>query len=244
LNNIAVSGEVHGDLIHAGATDEAVLQSRRAYRRKAYGFDAIDAEVLMGVAYGAPKARKPLRQCIEDNLDRIEILPARLALMFLSVAEKALDQGKTISTGSFGHVHWDYVVALLEPFAKERPDLVDALLAPAEDAAVETFSQPNESWYKEAAPGLIALREHAPQTLQRTLDRVDPVRAKVGWTAAVRSGRGPSRTITQLITAAIDRPDPIGDVARSLRLRFPAKTAVDNRPVAKRASRRRAGKRT
>jgi hypothetical protein len=203
-----------------------------------------DAEVLMGVAYGAPKARKPLRQCIEDNLDRIEILPARLALMFLSVAEKALDQGKTISTGGFGHVHWDYVVALLEPFAKERPDLVDALLAPAEDAAVETFSQPDESWYKKAAPGLIALLEHAPQALQRILDRVDPVRAKVGWTAAVRSGRGPCRTITQLVTAAINRPDAIGDVARSLRLRFPAKTAVDNRPVAKRASRRRAGKRT
>lgn len=200
-----------------------------------------DAEVLMGVAYGAPKGRERLRQCIVDNLGRIEVLPARLAVMFLSVAERALEQSKTVATGSFGHVHWDYVVALLKPFAAQRPDLVDALLAPAEEAAIEAFGQPNESWYKDAAPGLVALREHAPQALQRILDRLDPVRAEVGWTAAVRAGRGARRTIAQLVTAAIDRPDGIGDMARGLRARFPAKTVVDGQPVVKRGSRRGAG---
>lgn len=197
-----------------------------------------DAEVLMAVAYGAPKTRERLRQCIVANLDRIEVLPARLALMFLSVAEMALEQNKTVATGSFGHVHWEYVVALLKPFAERRPDLVDALLAPAEEAAIKALSQPNESWYKEGAPALAALHEHAPQALQRILDRLDPVRAEIGWTAAVQAGRGERRTIAELVTAAIDRPDGIGDLARGLRARFPARTVVDRQPVVKRKSRR------
>lgn len=115
---------------------------------------------------------------------------------------------------------------------------MDALLAPAEEAAIKALSQPNESWYKEGAPALAALHEHAPQALQRILDRLDPVRAEIGWTAAVQAGRGERRTIAELVTAAIDRPDGIGDLARGLRARFPARTVVDRQPVVKRTSRR------
>lgn len=184
-----------------------------------------DAQVLMGVASGARKSLPRLQRLIIDNLPRIEVLPARLACISVKAAELALEQGKPVETGAF-HVAWHYVPGLVEAFAEGRPDLLDALLAPGEAAAVETFAQAHESFYADAAPTLAALRRHAPQSLDRIFDRLDPKRAEVGWTAAIRAGKGARRSVAHLVTAAVARPDALGDLARRLRKRFPAGTRV------------------
>jgi hypothetical protein len=68
---------------------------------------------------------------------------------------------------------------------------------------------------------LVALRHRAPQALARILDRVTPQCAEVGWTAALREGRGARCTVAHLVTVATERTDSIGDLARRLRARFP-----------------------
>lgn len=185
-----------------------------------------DAEILFGVAAASRDAIPRIESVILDNMHRIDVLPARLACISPKAAELALEQGKSVATGAFSHVEWRYVPLLIEAFAEERADLLDALLAPAEAAAVTTFAQPHPSFYMDAAPTLAALRRFAPQSLDRILSKLDHRRAELGWTAAIRAGKGARRAASHLVTAALSRTDAIGDVARRLRTRFPAASSV------------------
>ena len=185
-----------------------------------------EAEVLFGVMFAAPKSRPAIRRLILDNLSRVDVLPARLACMAPDAAERILEHGRQIGTASGGHVCWDHVPALVEAFADQRPDLLDGLLAPLEAAAATTFSRPHPSWYRDAGPTLVSLRRRAPQSLARILARIDPVQAEVGWTASLNAGGGARRAVAHLVTAAVKLTQPVGDLARRLRTRFPEATRL------------------
>ena len=181
-----------------------------------------EAEVLFGVAYRAEDSRKKLAQVIYDNLHRIEAFPARLVFFARSAAYKHAEGGGVIRLAQHDHVDWWFGVAAIACFAEERPALVEVILRPSETTTGRVLSQAHSSWYAEAADYVDLLKTIVPESLQRILDAVDVRGAEVGWTAALRSGKGARRTVALLVEASIERRDGLGVLGRRLRSRFPA----------------------
>lgn len=181
-----------------------------------------EAEVLFSIACRAEDGRKKLAQVIYDNLHRIEGFPARLVFFARSAAYKHAEGGGVIRLAQHDHVDWWFGVAAIACFAEERPALVEVILRPSETNTGHVLSQAHPSWYAEAADYVDLLKTIVPQSLQRILDAVDVRGAEVGWTAALRSGRGARRTVALLIEASLKRRDELGVLGRRLRSRFPA----------------------
>jgi hypothetical protein len=184
-----------------------------------------DAEVLLAVCFQRTEHRAAITALIERNAHRIEVLAPRLALMAPEVAYRHVEQGRRIALSSFDHVSWTLGAAVIAFFFEARPDLVDALLAPAEGAVARSLSQKHESWYREATIFIRIVRQVAPQSLQRILAQVDVTDAEIGWAAAISATAATRRTAALLIESALERTDQVGDMARRLRRRFPKQSA-------------------
>ncbi len=186
-----------------------------------------DPEVLVGVAYIANRARSRVTRLIETNAHRIDLFPARLAMMVPNTAFQHVEAGRKIRLVQFDHVDWHFGPGTLALFAKERPGLIDSAIAPWEPEIGRALSYPHPSWYEEAADLLSLLTTASPASLQRILDNVSTLTAESGWTASITKGGGPRRTVSLLIEAAKDRPDSVGLLARNLRDRFPRSSIPD-----------------
>lgn len=190
-----------------------------------------EAEVLIGVAYGAKPSRKMLAELISANLHRIEAFSPRLVMVAPTAAYQHVSQGGQIRLTQHDHVDWRFGTGAISCFADERPDLLESVLAPSVTATGRVLSNAHPSWYDEAADYLRAVAGAAPQSLQRILDSVDVVSAEKGWAAALAHGFGPRRTAALLVQSSIGRTDELGALAKRLRVRFPKSSnpAVDRK---------------
>jgi hypothetical protein len=180
-----------------------------------------DAQVLLGVCYGAKASRPTVEAVIHRNLYRIVTLPPRLALMAPSTGYRHIETGGTIGLADFGHFHWEEAVGVLAYFAGDRPDLVEPLLAPHETAAGAVLSNKHPSWYQKASPFICVVRQVAPASFERILSAVNDAAAEEGWAATLKGKGDGRRTVALLVESAIGRTDGLGAVARRLRERFP-----------------------
>ena len=180
-----------------------------------------EAEVLIGVAYGAKPSRKMLAELISANLHRIEAFPPRLVMVAPTAAYQHVAHGRQIRLNQHDHVDWRFGTGVVSYFANDYPDLLEFVLAPSEAATGRVLSNAHPSWYNEAADYISVIAGTAPQILQRILDSVDVVGAEKGWAAALAHGGGPRKTVALLVQSSFGRTDELGALAQRLRARFP-----------------------
>ena len=190
-----------------------------------------EAEVLIGVAYGAKPSHKMLAELISANLHRIEAFPPRLVMVAPTAAYQHVAQGGQIRLTQHDHVDWRFGTGVVSYFANDWPDLLEFVLAPSEAATGRVLSNAHPSWYDEAAGYIGVVAGAAPQCLQRILDAVDVTGAEKGWSAALAHGFGPRRTAALLVQSSLGRTDELGALAMRLRARFPKSSnpAVDRK---------------
>jgi len=176
-----------------------------------------EAEVLFGVAARSAESRKPILALLMEHLDRMEVMPARLALIAPELALKFVGLGRKIALAQFDHVEWQYGAFIVNLFAEHGADLLPTVLEQCIPTIAKTLGQRDASWYKEAAQMLEAMAEKAPASLQRALDEVELAGASVGWQAAWKA-RGTSRiAVSILLDAASGRSDELGAFARQFK---------------------------
>ena len=190
-----------------------------------------EAEVLIGVAYGAKPSHKMLAELISANLHRIEAFPPRLVMVAPTAAYQHVAHGRQIRLTQHDHVDWRFGTGVVSYFANDWPDLLEFVLAPSEAATGRVLSNAHPSWYDEAAGYIGVVAGAAPQCLQRILDAVDVTGAEKGWSAALAHGFGPRRTAALLVQSSLGRTDELGALAMRLRARFPKSSnpAVDRK---------------
>lgn len=64
----------------------------------------------------------------------------------------------------------------------------------------------------------------ATQSMERILDGVDASGASVGWANSLTKGGGAAKTVAFLIEQNLKREDKLGELAQSLRKRFPRRS--------------------
>ena len=180
-----------------------------------------DAEVFLALCFRRAEHRAVIIALIESNAHRINILSPRLALMAPDVAYRHVAEGRVLGIANSEHVSWRPGAGVLGQFIQSRPDLVDALLRPAEPVMAKVLSQQHHSWYGEGDLFLRMLRQFAPQSLDRVFDQIDIATAEIGWLASLKNGGGARRSASLLVEIADDRADAVGDMARRIRGRFP-----------------------
>lgn len=180
-----------------------------------------DAEVLFGVTHQAKQSQDKIVQVIHDNLYRIEAFPPRLVIVAPNAAYEHVERGGLIRLAQYDQVDLWFGVAVIACFAKNRPNLLEAVLKPSEITTGRVFSRTNSSGYAESAKYVHLLRKEAPQSLQRILDAVDVHSAEKGWKASLRDGKGPRKTVALLVDSSLGRSDDLGKLAKRLRKRFP-----------------------
>jgi hypothetical protein len=180
-----------------------------------------DAEVFLAVCFQRAEHRGAITALIQCNAHRIKVLSPRLALMAPDVACRHVAEGRILSIAQFEHVSWHPGAGVVGLFIKNRPDLVDALLRPAEPVMVRVLSHQHHSWYGDAALFLRTLRQFAPQSLDRVFGQIDIAKAEIGWAASLARGGGPRRSAALLVEFGRGRIDAVGEMARRLRGRFP-----------------------
>lgn len=178
-----------------------------------------DAEVLFGQAAGSTEARERIVVLIRNHLDRLDTMPARLALIAPELALDFVRQGRSIALARFDHTEWQFGPVVIALFAQENPELLPKVLDQCISTMAGNLSQHDGSWYREAAPMLEAMMEHSPDSLQLVLDQVDVGGARVGWPAAWASGGGSRKTVKVLLRAAKSRTDALAEFARQFRPR-------------------------
>ncbi len=190
-----------------------------------------EAEVLIGVAYGAKPSRKMLAELISANLYRIEAFPPRLVMVAPTAAYQHVAQGRQIRLTQHDHVDWRFGTGVVSYFANDYPDLLEFVLAPSEAGTGRVLSNAHPSWFNEAADYISVIAGVAPQSLQRILDSVDVTGAEKGWAAALAHGCGPRKTAALLVQSSLGRTDELGALAQRLRARFPKSSnpAVDRK---------------
>jgi hypothetical protein len=176
-----------------------------------------EAEVLFGVAARSAKSREPVVALIRNNLDRIDTMPARLAVIAPELAVEFVRQGRSIALTHFDHVEWQYGAFVIALFVEKDPPLLPTVLAQCIPTMAKSLAQPNESWYKESATMLEGMLEHSPASLQLVLDQVDVESACAGWSAAWAAGGAGRKTVTVLLKAAKSRSDALGKFASQFR---------------------------
>ncbi|HWV60387.1 MAG TPA: hypothetical protein VN034_07020 [Sphingopyxis sp.] len=186
-----------------------------------------DGEVFLGMAFGDKVARPAIKAVIERNLDKIDRMPSRLALMFPDLAIKHLDAGRRIGFDS----RWPIVAVLIVHFGAVRPDLLDQFISPEIEQLAADLSQPSPSFMNERLFFYRVLAAAAPDRLSDVLAQIDVEKARIGWTNALTGKqntkeRGKKREARQvaafIIEQSIGRDDACGELARVLRKRYPA----------------------
>lgn len=183
-----------------------------------------EAEVFLGVCYGAEPSRHKLDGLILANLERIRLFPPRIAIVSPDAAIRHVEAGKEIRIAQHDHVDWTFGPVVLALFAERKPERLESAVQSAEATASKTFSQRNHSWFKDAYEYINILNEVAPQSLERILDGVDVSGASEGWADSLKKGGGSAKTVAFLIARSLKREDKLGELAQSLRKRFPRKS--------------------
>ncbi|MBR0828527.1 hypothetical protein JQ596_23605 [Bradyrhizobium manausense] len=200
-----------------------------------------EAEILLSVVYSNETARKAVDELVLNHATQIEQFSPRVACLSPKAAVAHLDAGKPVRLARHGHCEWKFGAVFMAQIGKDRPDLIEKMVAPIENDLGAILSNQNASWFKEASLFLEVLGEAWPEGLQGILSAIDANKAEAGWVSSLEAGGDPRRTAAFLVESAFSRTDTVGDLARRMRKRFP-KASVPVPTKDKRSARRRTKK--
>ncbi|QQR74110.1 MAG: hypothetical protein IPJ17_00455 [Holophagales bacterium] len=179
-----------------------------------------ELEILAGQLRAGPD-HEPVVSWLRRHSDRIEVLAVRLAIMSPSLAADVVKRGGSVALDQSMTFEWFGVAYIIDSLARERPDLVEALVGPHVDKAAEALARNQANTYDHVDAFVSVLAEHAPGALARILDRVNPGAAEVAWAACLEGSPGARRSAAKLIAAALVHGGEIAEVAGRLRSRYP-----------------------
>jgi hypothetical protein len=177
-----------------------------------------ESEVLLGVCCRGARPRAKVEALIERNVSRIEVMPARIALIAPKAAYAHLEAGKPIQLGS----HWSFAAGVLAHVADERKDLLDRLMKDLEPAVAKVLTTGPARDEPSFVLVLRMLKEAAPVALDRILSGLNHQAFEDNLEKGLKAGGVRRRTAAIIIDLALSRSDGLGVMARSLRTRFPA----------------------
>ncbi|ABC90793.1 hypothetical protein RHE_CH02008 [Rhizobium etli CFN 42] len=189
-----------------------------------------DARMLLGVAWGLPAARPAIEALVARNEAKITTMSAHLAAVAPESAFRHIANGRSIALSYSGHVEWRLGGAVLIRFIEKKRQLIPALIAPHLGAIATALSQQSPTFYNEALLFLQLMIAVDSNFLQKVLRQVEVDKATRGWRDAlagrqnnhVRGAKSEAmQVVALLIQHAIERKDPVGDLARQLRKDFP-----------------------
>jgi hypothetical protein len=183
-----------------------------------------DEEVFLRIASLDSKTAKTITFIIEERLKDAKTLRPKLALLSPNLVERHLDQGRVITIDKHGHVDWMSAAVILARLIEPRPDLVPAVLEPLVLPVLEKLSKSHPSSWRDAHLFFHMIRQFAAGFLEQMLDGVDPATAESNWIAGIRSAPDVRRATAILVDAAAPRSDAVGEMARRIRRKFPAKS--------------------
>jgi hypothetical protein len=183
-----------------------------------------EEEVFLTIASLDGETAKTIAAIIEERLKDAKTLRPKLALLSPNLIERHLDQGRAIDIDRHGHVDWMSAAVILARLIKPRPDLVPAFLEPIVLPVSEKLSKSHPSFWRDAHFFFHMIRQFAVGVLERMLDGVDPATAESNWIAGIKSTPGIRRTTAILVDVASSRSDAVGEMARRIRRKYPAKS--------------------
>jgi hypothetical protein len=203
-----------------------------------------EVEVFIGVLCAGKSECSAVTNFITLNAERIRQFPPRFVFIAPEVAIQHVADGREIRLVQHVHVAWDYGMFVIELFAEERPDLLHIVLRPHEEGIAKGLSGQNSSWFSNAGAFLNSMNKHAPDVLQSILTKVNVAEASKGWIDSLVHGGSARSSVAILVDAAMGQSGDIGELARSLRQRFPAASVPKGtpKPFARRRARSRRSK--
>ncbi|SHI14838.1 hypothetical protein [Bradyrhizobium erythrophlei] len=183
-----------------------------------------DEEVFLRIASLDGETAKTIAALIEERLKDAKTLRPKLALLSPNLIERHLDQGRVITIDRHGHVDWMSAAVILARLIEFRPDLVPAVLEPLVLPVLEKLSNSHPTFWRDAHLFFHMIRQFAAGFLERMLDGVDPATAESNWIAGIKSAPDVRRATAILVDAASSRGDAVGEMARRIRRKYPAKS--------------------
>jgi hypothetical protein len=185
----------------------------------------------LGTLYSQPPTRHLLQKFISDRADQIVYFPPRLMLMAPEVGLAHLAKGGSLRLAQYNHLSWDFGGGALAIIAEARPELIEQTVTPFVDTIAHGVTNYNRD-FTGPAEGLVrVVIEHAPVAWREVLAKLDPAVAENNLAECVTSDEDHRRTAAAVIESALTLDDPIGDMARRLRARFPkASTTPTDKP--------------
>jgi hypothetical protein len=119
---------------------------------------------------------------------------------------------------------WMSAAVILARLIEPRLDLVPAVLEPLVLPVSEKLSKSDPGFWRDAHLFFHVIRQFAPSFLERMLDAVDPATAESNWIAGIKSPSDVRRVTAILVDAASSRGDAVGEMARRIRSKYPAKS--------------------
>ena len=197
-----------------------------------------DTQVLLSTLYLRPPTQHLVQKFIADRAGRVVHFPPRLMLMVPEAGLAHLAKGGFLRLAQYNHLSWDFGGIALAIIAEKLPDLVEQAVTPFVDNMARGVTNYNRD-HTGPAEGLVrVVIEYAPAAWREVLAKLDPALAEKNLAECLKGDEDHRRTAAAVIESAITLDDPVGDMARRLRSRFPkASIAPTDTP---RFSRRRA----
>lgn len=183
-----------------------------------------DADIFLSICGLDASAQRQISAMLRKHDSSLTKLTPRLAYTAFDFAVAFVRSGREIGISNPQHVSWNWGVILLAKFAEHDEDLIQAFLAPHLRNAASSLSRQHSSWYKEPLLFLRLVRQLDPFGFETILESIDADAAEVGWANALNGDAHTRRTAAFLVHASLHRTDRLGEVARSLRARFPKKS--------------------
>ena len=164
---------------------------------------------------------EPAATWVRRHAHSIRTMATRLAALLPSVAVEVVSRGGQIAFDEAMTFDWLRVVLVIDYVARERPDLVEPLMAPHIGRAAEALGRDRADMYDDVDAFVSVLAEHAPRVLSLILDAVAPGTAEAAWAACFHDSATARRSAARLVEAALAHGGEIGEMARRLRDRYP-----------------------
>jgi len=180
-----------------------------------------DTEVFLATLYSSSQTRPFIQKLIANRADQIMHFPPRLMLMAPEVGVAHLVKGGSLRLAQNNHLRWDFGGMALAMIAETRLELVEQAVAPFVDAIAHAVINYNRSCIGPAEGFVRVMIEHSPLTWRKVLAKFDPTVAERNLAECLARDDDHRRTAAAVIESAIALDDPIGEMARRLRARFP-----------------------
>lgn len=188
---------LHRAVVTSVDFDRLALVFERHWERLPHELEILACQLRAGPDH------EPVVSWLRRHSDRIEILPARLAVMSPSLAVDVVKRGGIVALEQSMTFEWLGVAYVIDSFARERPDLVEALVGPHVEKAAEVLVRNQANTYEHVDAFVSVLADHAPAVLARILDRVNLGAAEVAWSACLEGSACVRRSAAKLIDAAL-----------------------------------------